>query len=82
MIVPLDSTGGVLVPCYMGVISPGADGRQGNRLVPAVDPGTKGTMSPGVATNNSNTSIHLLNEFVTYVNSGVTVPAPASPSTS
>ena len=78
---PLDTTGGMLVPCYMGIFSPGVEGRQGTRILPAVDQGTKGAMSPGVTNSNTNTTIHLLNEFVTYVNSGVTVPAPASPST-
>ena len=88
------AAGGMIVPYYVGVFSPaGTAGevcRQATRLVPAAaveQPQaavvtTKGAVSPGAAAVSGSNGLHLLNEFVTYVNSGVTVPAPVSPSAS
>ena len=90
------AAGGMIVPYYVGVFSPAGTAsevcRQATRLLPAaaveqpsvatVVTTTKGAVSPGAAAVNGSNGLHLLNEFVTYVNSGVTVPAPVSPSAS
>ncbi|XP_070207863.1 receptor-transporting protein 3-like isoform X1 [Littorina saxatilis] len=88
----------MLVPCYVSVFNPAAGGRHSNGLVPAAGELTKGgsssppvtpmtpvtpvnTMSTVNTMNNVN-SVSLLNEFVTFFNSGVAVSAPVSPSAS